>query len=88
MDYSEFDKDNFTAEHFGVTHDRFYFLVKSLVDAGYIIGVQCEATPTGNYLVLIQPQLTIQGMEYLEENTMMKKAYKLVKGIKDIVPGI
>lgn len=35
---------------------------------------------------LISPRLTLAGMEYLVNNTMMKKAYRLAKGIKDITP--
>lgn len=88
MDYAEFDEEHFTAKHFGVSEDRFYFLLKTLVDDGYIKGIKCESIKTGNYYVLILPQLTLAGMEYLEDNTMMKKAYRALKGIKNITPGI
>ena len=30
----------------------------------------------------------LKGLEYLAENTMMKKAAELAKGIKEIIPGI
>ncbi len=35
---------------------------------------------------LISSRLTLAGMEHLVNNTMMKKAYRLAKGIKDITP--
>lgn len=39
-----------------------------------------------NYdIKIIKPQLTLKGMQYLEENSMMKKAYNLLKGINDTV---
>ena len=36
-------------------------------------------------LKIIKPKLTIKGMQYLEENSMMKKAYNLLKGIREII---
>lgn len=57
-----------------------------LLDAGYITGVKVVTDKLGSELVIIHPRLTLEGMEYLEENTMMKKAYRLLKGIKGITP--
>ncbi|WP_260312134.1 YjcQ family protein [Lactococcus lactis] len=31
--------------------------------------------------------MTIKGIEYLDENSMMKKAYKTLKELKDWIPG-
>lgn len=33
-------------------------------------------------------RITLKGLEYLQENSMMKKVYNAVKGIKDITPGL
>lgn len=33
----------------------------------------------------IEPEITISGLEYLEENKFMKKAANLVKGAVDLV---
>lgn len=32
--------------------------------------------------------ITLKGLEYLQENSMMQKIYKTMKGIKDVVPAI
>ena len=32
--------------------------------------------------------ITLNGLEYLQENSMMQKIYKTMKGIKDVVPAI
>lgn len=37
---------------------------------------------------LTRPEITLKGLEYLEENTLMKKAASLAKGIKDTIPGL
>lgn len=39
-------------------------------------------------MVLARPEITLKGMEYLEENSLMKKSADIAKGIKDIVPDI
>lgn len=36
----------------------------------------------------MHPKITLKGLEYLQENSMMKQAAAFAKGIKDIVPGI
>ncbi len=87
MDCEEFDEEHFTAACFGVTETRFFYLLAALVADGYVVGIRCEEVAAGRYVMLISPQLTLAGMEYLAENTMMKKAYRLAKGIKDITPG-
>lgn len=86
MEYEEFDDEGFTAEHFGISQALFLNLLQMLLDAGYITGVKVVTDKLGSELVIIHPRLTLEGMEYLEENTMIKKAYRLLKGIKGITP--
>lgn len=31
-------------------------------------------------------RLTLKGLEYLEENSLMKRAYRAAKGIKELIP--
>lgn len=89
MDFEEFDEEHFTASHFGITEARLFYLLQALLEAGYIAGIQCIACGgSQKEVALISPRLTLAGMEYLSENTMMKKAYKVAKGIKDVVPGV
>lgn len=33
-------------------------------------------------------KFSLKGLEYLQENSMMQKIYKTMKGIKDVVPTI
>ena len=46
-----------------------------LVDENYVKGIRIITNKCGSDFVLIEPRLTLAGMEYLENNTMMKKAY-------------
>ena len=65
MDYDEFDSEGFTAARFGTNDNRFRALKGLLRESGYITGP-------------ITPRITLTGLEYLHENTMMKKAAKIV----------
>lgn len=58
-------------------------------DEGYIKGIVCVQSAGDDKRHIadpIKPVITIKGLEYLAENSMMKKAANLAKGIKDFVP--
>lgn len=89
LDHDDPDWSKLSAEHFKVTEKRFTNIMLMLYEAGYIDGI--EPIPLGGNAYdfkPINPSITLRGMEYLEENTTMKKAYRLLKGIKDITPRI
>ena len=89
LDHEDPDWSKLSAEHFKVTEKRFTHIMLMLYEAGYIDG--SELIPLGGNAYdfkPINPSITLRGMEYLEENTTMKKAYRLLKGIKDITPRI
>ena len=89
LDYEEPDWSKLSAEHFKVTEKRFTHIMLMLYEAGYIDGI--EPIPLGGSeydFKMTSPSITLRGLEYLEENTMMKKAYRLLKGIKEIAPGL
>ncbi len=61
-----------------------------LLNEGYIAGGQIWNALDYRYprVVLARPEITLKGLEYLEENTLMRKAANLAKGIKDTIPGL
>ncbi len=87
MDFEDFDSEVFTAERFGTNPNRFQALLIQLQRAGYIEGldiVQYIRQPEHIELPM-HPKITLKGLEYLQENSMMKKAAAIAKGIKDAV---
>lgn len=89
MDFDELDMDLISAKALGISENRRLALLKMLADNGYIEGVHIRETCDGMLLVAMpHPRITLKGLEYLEENSMMKRAYRLAKGIKDVIPGI
>lgn len=64
-------------------------IICELVDNGYISGVRYRETKTGKVLIgLDEIDITLKGVEYLQENSMMKKVHQFLKDVKDIAPGI
>jgi hypothetical protein len=57
-----------------------------LEEKGYIKGLIKNQTKDGTFYMYQGVQITLDGIEYLEENTTMKKAYKVAKELKDWIP--
>ena len=83
MDYDEFDSRLISAEWLNVSEPRRRELLRMLSQAGYITGVAFA----GDVMMSIgRFRLTLRGLEYLEENSLMERAYRAAKGIKDLIP--
>ena len=89
MDYPEFDINDVGSEALGVSEERWARYIEMMVDVGYIKGVSIKRDITGATRINASDvRITLKGLEYLQENSMMKKVYNAVKGIKDITPGL
>lgn len=89
LDYDEPDWSKLSAANFRVTEKRFVSIMIMLYQAGYIDGI--EPIPLSGDawdIKLIHPMITLRGMEFLENNDMMHKAYRMLRGIKDVTPGL
>lgn len=87
MECAEFDRKQFSPEHFNLSDEHFYSLVRMLVLDGLIEGVQVATDAAGNLMVsMSRPRLTLKGLEYLNENSLMQRAMRTAKGIKDVLP--
>lgn len=89
MDYDEFDVDTVSAERLKISENRLARLWEMLWREGYVDGVTVQYSAGGEVLLsLNNPRITLKGLEYLGENSLMQKAAKLAKGIKDTIPGL
>lgn len=85
--HDEFDDENFTAEHFGLAGRQWALTLERMTDDGHVKGVEVRRSVDGYVVVhLAQPRITSKGLEYLEENSLMRKAARLAKGIAEILP--
>lgn len=86
MDCPEFDISQISAEKFGITRERWARYIEMMADAGYIKGIRIYKDTLGEIEIEDDGiRITLKGLEYLSENTIMQRLYKTAKGISDIV---
>ena len=89
MDMETVNLDMISPETMKISKERWEKYLEMLQDEGYIKGVKISTYISGAKVVNADNiQITLKGLEYLNENSMMKKAYRAIKGIKDVVPGM
>ena len=87
MDYEYFDESRISPEKLGITKAKWSRIMKMLVDDGYIKGVAVAQTLDENVpdIVVGNISITIKGLEYLQENSVMRKVGNALKGIINTV---
>ena len=75
---------------FQINEKYWEYIIETLLDKGYIRNVSIKKA-WGNTTIIVNLediQITPEGIEYLCENTTLKKAMNYLKEIKDITPFI
>lgn len=81
------DSRDLAPEALRVSERRRNSLLIMLQEEGYITGLKSVDAIGLHDIRLEDVRITLKGLEYLQENSMMKKAYRALKGVKDITPG-
>ncbi len=85
MDYDEFDLDRVSAERLKISQNRLMRIWAMLSKEGYVEGIGVKYGAQNDVIVSVSnPRITLKGLEYLNENSLMKKAANIAKGIKEI----
>lgn len=80
------DTNLWNSDALGISKERFAAYLEMLSDSGYIKGVALGnymRTPVIHYT---NAKITLKGLEYLAENTLMQRAYKAINKITDLIP--
>ena len=86
MDLPEFDIMQVGPDVLGVTPERWSRYLEMMADVGYIKGVSIHRDILGELRIDAKNiRITLKGLEYLQENTVMRKIYNAAKGISEIV---
>lgn len=88
MDFSERDLTPISPDTLGISRERWGELISMLLDNGYISGVTMRQYMDMDEPVIVSAdhmKITLKGLEYLQENSAMKKVAATVKGIADII---
>lgn len=89
LDNLKCDIDRLSPQSLNISIEKRDNIIELLLDKNLIKGVIIKKYQDGDsVLVLNDVKITLDGLEYLEENSIMKKMYKLAKGIKDVTPFI
>ena len=86
MDVEEFEKELISSEALKVNYPKWCRLMAMLANNGYVSGVSVWNSLDCQYpkIELVRPEITLKGLEYLEENSMMKKVSIVAKGVIDV----
>ena len=89
LDYEELDMDRLSAEALEITPERRLGLFGMMQREGLIDGVQIKYYANSRKpTTLINPyqlRITLKGIEFLKENSMMQKCANIANGIAEII---
>ena len=86
MDYDEIDPDRLSAESLGISKNRRSALLEMLVREEYVDGIGAKRSADGAVTISVSsPRLTIKGLEYLHENSVMREMAAVAKGIVEVL---
>ena len=86
MDLEKFNPDSISPEALKISDERWNKYMEMLLDAGYIKGVKIQKYVAGGTSVDIDDiRITLKGLEYLSENSIMQRLYKAANGISSVV---
>lgn len=91
MDEDSFNADLISAERLKISKNRRRKLLIMLIKNGYIENAEIKKyvdEDTPDVVLLPTATITLKGLEYLEDNSMMKKAKEVMKDIKEFIPGL
>lgn len=87
MDSKGFDIEKISPNILNISEERWVKYINMLIDAGYIKGIEAHYDINEELNVNINRlEITLKGLEYLSENTIMQRIYKMAKGISEIIP--
>lgn len=87
MDFEEWDKNLLSHESLNLSFPKWSRIMSMLLREGHISGGEILESFVDSYprVKLSSPEITLKGLEYLEENSLMKKAARPIQGISNIV---
>lgn len=88
MGNEDFSVNLISAKAMNISYERWEQLMIIMQDEGYINGIITAKSIENMYRHItepIHPQITLKGLEYLSENTLMAKAKETLKLIGEII---
>lgn len=77
------DKSVIECEPLEIPESYWTQIMRELVEHGYVSGITVRSTTAKDVVLLSDPRVTLDGVEFLMENSMMSKAARLVADAGD-----
>lgn len=83
------DRGSISPESLEIPRDYWAQIMRELSERGYMTGVSITVELNGReHANFANPRVTLDGVEFLMENSMMRKAVRFLHDTKDAVPFI
>lgn len=82
------EKADYSAAALGIPEGYWKQIINELVERGYVTGIGFVRTTAGPVVNISRPRVTLDGVEFLMENEMMRKALRFLQETKSAVPFI
>ena len=79
LDCETFDMGFISPENLNIKKIRRDRYLQMLIEAGYITGIKVNEVNGETYTTTPAPRITLKGIEYLAENSGMRRAMKILK---------
>lgn len=84
-----FDPDEVSYERLGIPESYWSTVVAKMAEKGFITGaVIIPLLGIGKRIKWVEPEITPEGVEFLQENSLMGKAREFLKTVKETIPGL
>jgi len=70
----------------GIPHAYWIQVMRELVDKDLVRGIAVFYSDDAPSVIIHDPSVTLEGVEFMQENTMMRKAARFLKEVKDATP--
>lgn len=86
LDFNGIELDEISFERFEISKNRWTKYLEMMFDAGLIKGVSFKKYIDGETAVVNENiQITLKGLEYLSENSIMQRMYKEALKIANVI---
>ena len=80
------DVSEISARALGINSRYHGHIIIELVERGYVKGYRITEVPGSTSITADRPYITMSGVEFLMENSMMHKALDFLREAKDVIP--
>ncbi len=79
-------RSHYSTDALGVPEDYWKYVIEQLVSHGYIEGITVTKTFSNTIIIPDDPKVTIEGIQFAKENSVIAKAKKFLIEMKAVIP--